>query len=393
MSGVATAVIGGAVVGSVISSNGQRDAAERQSDAINNASGISQRAAEQARQDALDLYAPALSDYTSGIRASIDQLVSGQATTAQILQQSTANANDLLSQGSMAAQSALLGIPYNPIQYQRQGYTPATNPYAGGQGYGEAAQQGQTRPYRGGVSDPSLAGNLEKTKATAGGAGKTSPMGLVGQTVGAMGNAVSQGVNAAIENPDPLYSSGVNTIGAQPLAPVNIGGAPVVPVANGQGLAGLATARSDVQNATNAALEALGVKGGAGGGLSVRVGGGGGYNMSKINSMLRGGEERGLAEFQRGANDAAAELEQYASTGEAALKRQAAMSGALGAEAQAQAYDEFVESPGTEILARAARAGTFAELGGHWGTWRRKRQNSIARAGRGDCFNLRSADH
>lgn len=57
-----------------------------------------------------------------------------------------------------------------------------------------------------------------------------------------------------------------------------------------------------------------------------------------------------LAMAARGGQQAVGQLEQYGQTGESALGQQAAMSGALGNEAQQAYYDNFMESPGQKYF-------------------------------------------
>lgn len=84
-----------------------------------------------------------------------------------------------------------------------------------------------------------------------------------------------------------------------------------------------------------------------------------GYNQG-INT-LQGAQQAGLGAIASGTNTArqdlsqgiatgVGEVEQYAATGEQALQQEAALSGALGPEAQAQAIQAFSESPGQKYL-------------------------------------------
>ena len=65
---------------------------------------------------------------------------------------------------------------------------------------------------------------------------------------------------------------------------------------------------------------------------------------------IQQGGQRALGEIRQGVDTGVGELSQFADTGEQALQREAALSGALGPEAQAKAYSEYSESPGQKFL-------------------------------------------
>ncbi len=65
---------------------------------------------------------------------------------------------------------------------------------------------------------------------------------------------------------------------------------------------------------------------------------------------VTGDPTKALAEIQKGVTGAVGELDLFADTGEAAMQREAAFSGALGMDAQQQALDEFIESPGQKFF-------------------------------------------
>lgn len=122
------AIIGaaGAIGGGIIASNASSSAADKQAKAITNAQNISASAGAKARVDALGLFNPALQDFANGILGSIDQVATGQVGTTQILRNTVRNADQVLAQGSTAAQAAILGIDPNqyPPYQQAQQFTP-----------------------------------------------------------------------------------------------------------------------------------------------------------------------------------------------------------------------------------------------------------------------------
>lgn len=82
---------------------------------------------------------------------------------------------------------------------------------------------------------------------------------------------------------------------------------------------------------------------------------------------LRGGLTNVLQTIGRGAAVAGRELAPFSEGGRAAFERQSALSGALGEEAQQQAFDEFIASPGQEFIrgrGREALLRSSAAIGG-----------------------------
>lgn len=65
---------------------------------------------------------------------------------------------------------------------------------------------------------------------------------------------------------------------------------------------------------------------------------------------ITSGATEARQDLQQGLASGLGEVEQYAGTGEQALQQEAALSGALGPEAQAQAIQNFTESPGQKYL-------------------------------------------
>lgn len=93
---------------------------------------------------------------------------------------------------------------------------------------------------------------------------------------------------------------------------------------------------------------------------------------------IAGAQQQALQQLQQGRNQAGQlafdvnqmageQLAPYSQAGQAALQQQAALSGALGSSAQAQAFRDFQESPGQQFLREQAELGTTrnaAALGG-----------------------------
>ncbi len=107
MSGVATAIVGGSIIGGVVASKGAKSAAKTSAKATENAAELSAEAAAQARADAIELFDPALKEFIAGIQRSIDSLNKGTVSSQDILRQTYRGADQMLLQGMYAAQKAL----------------------------------------------------------------------------------------------------------------------------------------------------------------------------------------------------------------------------------------------------------------------------------------------
>jgi len=290
MSAVATAIVGGAIVGGAISAYGSQKAAKTSANAQTYAADLQAEAARQAREDAIAQFDPALQAFLKGIQDGKDALTAGNIDTNTILNQTMQNADYRLGEGSLAAQRAVLG------------YGDASNLTGTGlTGVGQARQDYGDAETRARLE---LNSNVDQARGDIQ-RGQESAIGY--------SNAGLADIRSAEER-----ALGVIGIGAQ------------------SGLAGQLRASSP---------------GGAGSSLSSDLAKSEASSMAGINSLvdkglgtLRGYEDRGLAEIQRGTNEAVGTLEPVASTGKAAYDLQAAMSGALGPEAQAQAYSQFKES-------------------------------------------------
>lgn len=71
-------------------------------------------------------------------------------------------------------------------------------------------------------------------------------------------------------------------------------------------------------------------------------------------SQLATGAGAARIDIERGTQGALAEFQPYADAGRSALQQEAAMTGALGPEAQQAAFDSFIESPGQKYLREQA---------------------------------------
>jgi len=100
----------GTLASSVLSSNATKKAANAQADAIKDAQGMTDERYNQIRQDAMTLFDNAMSDTYQGMQEGRDLLLSGQASTQDIINQSFMNASQTLQTSGQQAINAMLGI-------------------------------------------------------------------------------------------------------------------------------------------------------------------------------------------------------------------------------------------------------------------------------------------
>ena len=212
---------GGAIVSSMIGAGAADDAADQAATAIEQASGISESAAAQARQDLLDTFTPAYQDLEAAIAAAVGLVEGGQTSTSDILTDFSTQLSGIF-EGSQALSADVIGA----------GMTDAVNTIFTGQ-------------------------------STAGGA-------LV-----------------------DLSEVAIDTLG------------------------GIST---DVSRA----------------GTDIA---GADFSLADVQNFL-----------ETGTSKAVGELEGFAGTGEEAFQQAAALTGALGADAQQAAFDSYIESPGQAYL-------------------------------------------
>ena len=370
--GTAAAVVGGSVVGGVLSSRSQRKAADKQADAIKDGQKISSEAAAQAREDVLSSYAPAFKDIATGVQNARNDLLAGRVSTQDILNRSIANAANTIKTSTQQSMQALLGSP----SQTPQAAAPATQK--------SNLSQLRTAPFQAGsqVSMPGISqediDSIEVTgrnqavqKAIAADPylsarhkemltnfAKGSPEGelkglgrhyenMTGGKFSTFKEARDHFQNEQIlSGESPVVSGGITE--TAPMADIDtsiqapqgrygLSGAESALRKGmidsesilknrfnyGQKLAdiGFETARGDI---TDAQTEALG--------------------------SLRGAADTGRGNIRGAAQQALGFYSPFRKAGEGAMQREAALTGALGPEAQAEAFAQYSESPGQRYL-------------------------------------------
>lgn len=124
MSGIATAVVGSAVIGGIVSRNASKRAArsaEKSTDAQMN---FMQKQADIGRADANKYMEQATEARNKGTQQSMDFLSSGLPTTMDFMQQGNVGAQNILAGGMPQIQNAIMGgqVNYDFMQPQQIDY-------------------------------------------------------------------------------------------------------------------------------------------------------------------------------------------------------------------------------------------------------------------------------
>ncbi len=432
-------VVGGSLLGSVYSADAAGDAADAQSDAINQAAAISAAAAEQARQDVFSTFGPSYDAFTQGIQSAKEQLVTGQETTSNILGQTGIETNQAFAQGTSDARADLLGIPRQVMQQTPQQQDAINNPAVTTPD--QVTQQPELTGPPGAAQKDALREARERQAAAGGGAQRLSTpgasFGFGDRATVPDGPAFERGVSGGydpssepwgktqqpggqtrygdfgeyspidtlVPNIPGFDTQGPGTTGT-PMPPFPSGGigqdalagapsgqaqepGPTIDdiLSNIQGPAGfqqvgqpqtqdinelLAQMRTTPQAQQGAPQYGLaGAESAYTGGLSdalSQLRGGFGTARGDIQQgaqtargdiagsglraqgILGAGQTDALGRIAAGTQGAVGELDVFSGLGEQAAQREAAMSGALGPEAQAAAFQSFNESAGQQWL-------------------------------------------
>lgn len=307
---MATAI--GAVVGTVgaaiIGGKSSKDAAKTQAKSIDKASGISAEAAALARQDVFNTFSPALADFARGTQQGINALLGGQVSSSDVFTQTVPQAGRVVSPGIQAPEPAGVGVPS-----QVDGV------------------EGVAQPTLGGIDVPLIPEpEIPERETTSQRLDRIDAERLraQGPTVLSPGQQAEADRQAQIESQN--LAAQQNVFGQQQPAGQAV---PFQPVGGGaQGQFGAVPALAALQGGFGQARQDIfGTSG-------------------QVGQLFARGQGQALGEIRRGVEGAVGELEQFAGTGEQALQREAALSGALGPEAQQAAINAFIESPGQQFL-------------------------------------------
>lgn len=393
------------------------DAAQSQVQSYEKAMEYQREAGEQARSDVLNLFGPGYGEMMSGYQSAQDQIASGFADTSQIYKQASQQADASMRQGNQASINALLGrnafqnqtMPamrdFSSLQPQGQTTQKVESQQSGLSSPVQSDQSGvmpsigrprvSTGPV---IRDPSFY-NLQAQRSA-------RPMAMTARSPSFQRRAINEpgrpvmpgtaipgyGVNNSMGGGDQLPEA---TTQQTDINPVDLNAPTMNPQQNiqqpdvsGIGLSGAESALkgglqgqlgsygqglSSGLNTIGRALQGeLGAyQQGIDSGLSsLRQGlqgqlGAYDQSLSGAEDAVTGAAQDQTQAIQQGVNQQSGavtegyqsgigEMQPYADTGQQALQKEAALSGALGAEAQQQAIDSFMESPGQKYLREQA---------------------------------------
>lgn len=367
MSAVACAVVGGAIIGGVISADASRKAANTQADAISQAQAITLTAAEKARIEILDRVTPAMETYGRALKEVEGQIADGTLDVMNLLQQTSGNAQQRLTQAGADAKKAILGSTASSAgistagfenQYNRIQALPANQQQAAmvnlTKAIGSRVAETTGQPPEVIIQDmsASLGVPIEMTEVSPGQyepAQATTEEGMRSAT-GVRNNAIMGPVFQATTG--ALAQTAPEQAAPEQAAPEQLPAPTGVPTYERTTIPNIDMSLPTTQAVASQAAPGTGYYGA----------------IEAINT----GEERGLQTLTQGAaagrqdlltgktnaidalNAAKTEsldrLNPYSSAGQAALDQEAALSGALGPEAQQAAINAFIESPGQKYL-------------------------------------------
>jgi hypothetical protein len=366
MSGAITAAVGGAVVSGVIASKGSKDAAKTQANASREASQSIINETRRARTEILDRMLPALKDYGNAMDDLQQYVADGTVDVMNVLQSSTDNALQVLQQSGADAKQAIIGsaasasgVPRQQFmqQYSRiQSLPPEQQQTAMNQFASQSL--GRSSGFSLGKTGADLANDQMKTieytrnksAADQQAARGYSPFegrdGLSEKTSSPFEGRESTGTSQAFNGEGTisrLYEKATQEVPS---------GLEAVPEYQYTGMTDRGTPGFNIQMAQTSP----GVYEPAQG--STPATGTGFYGAVQ---QFDQGKAQGLAQLAAGAGQARQdvlsgtyaglkELQPYSDAGRAAMQQEAALSGALGPEAQQQAIDSFIESPGQKYL-------------------------------------------
>ncbi len=364
--GYAAVAIGTAYAGKT-AADSQEKAADKQASGISDAQGISAKAAEEARASALALFDPAFADISTSLNQARGDLLSGRTSSQDILNQAFSQSANTLQTSNQQAMNAILGVPGQPqtqaqaqaqqqqtLRQQPQQQAQQVKPKA-------AAQDFRAQPTSRMVTPTEGVSGLREDEGLAGAREEKMDLRLSGEDFDSSGfnkyaptDYVSSGAGGLPSNVIPDESAQRNIYGEmKPLEGEFIpAGMPDVPFTGQapQGEYGLAGAESALRQAMTGQTGAL-TQGATDALTSVR----GGFDTARGDvtqgldaglTALRQGVETGRGDITTASEGAIGRYDPYSQAGQGALEREAALSGAMGPEAQAQAFASYSESPG-----------------------------------------------
>lgn len=381
--GTAAAVVGGSVVGGVLSSRSQRKAADKQADAIKDGQKISSEAAAQAREDVLATYAPAFKDVAKGIQNARNDLLAGRISTIDVLDNAFLGAGRTLQTNAQQAMDALVGGPQqqsglrfaaggpsgsisqpsslrdaskkrstseliNIIESQKPKDTSRSTDVKPIESY-----SGENKAIQRDIDSQPFLSKREKNRLKQiASKGADAKLNFADEYRRITGYATGDEAKAAYAKQQALTGDSPELKGTLLQRPTSLGQTQTL--AAPQGNYGLSGAESALRQAERGQLGAYGKAAQQSLG-SIREGFSGArddLSQSEADALsaLRSGASQGRRDISTASQRAMNLYQPYRAAGRGAINREAALSGALGPEAQARAFEEYTESPGQKYL-------------------------------------------
>lgn len=326
MPAVAVVAVAG-IASAAMQARAASDAASTQANAMNRAAAISAASAAKAREEILTRMVPALDTYAQGIAGAQTQIANGATDVMRILQTTTGAADQMLQSVGADARQALLGsaaatqgIPRAQFEQQyNQMPTAPTAPIAQGAPTGAAdLMRGRPPGLEGKTYEQTLAGLAGTPELTRDQAGTLMTVDQARQEAQA-----ATGGAALPTRGGPLPTMGAVATGPATLAPTT--------TATPEGI-GFTGAQAQLQRGEDIGARALQ------------------QTTAQARQDVLTGQQAGLQSIAQGRESAVAGFQPYAQAGAGAIQQEAALSGALGPEAQQAAINSFIESPGQKYL-------------------------------------------
>lgn len=350
----------GTLAASQMSSSAAKSAARTQAAALDNASDIMVRETGNARTEILSRITPALIDYQRSIVQQQSEIKRGGFNVMQVLAKSTANANQLLSSAGVNATKALLGGAAYAQGVPRQTFETTFSQMESAPPAQRASMMdriltpgGQLTPEQQEIKDRALQ-TIETAQGDARAGGMPAAPGgkWVNNPAYQTGEAWDGSIPEQIYVPTTQNDKTAHAAGWERSA----AGQAASAISDAEKtIGGLHAPKVDEV----AALDRPSGEGFVNNITPGEYGGGPGYYGAL--SALEKGTSEGLGALAEGTNTARSDIisglgrardiyQPYQSAGENALNEEAALSGALGPEAQQRAIDAFTESPGQKYL-------------------------------------------
>jgi hypothetical protein len=357
----------------------EKKAAKQQVAAGDRAMSTQKEYYEQARGDIMKLFPQAYQGIQSSFQQGIDQIVAGKSSASDVLKQAFNQSNQIQQSGSNAAISALLGRP-------QQMQLPQPMPQAG-QTVGSKLMSNYAQPtgLRGNqfaqLGPQTLTGGMPQDRPMQGGGmqpqiNQPQVLGGIAQQITDPNAPTMSQYNAPLSQPTSLGStpqvqnnvdmSGIGLSGAESALQAGLnaqtgalqGGSQQAQGTLQQALGGQLGALNQGFGGAEEALNAYGAQalGAANQGFNQGRGditsmlGAAQGSIGQGIGLLGAAQNQGLGRIDQSTGQAINYLNPYSSTGAEAQQREAALSGALGNEAQQQAISGFMESPGQKFL-------------------------------------------